>query len=119
MLYRILFVYFLSINFQLYAKVDTLKVQSRAMNSLVPNLIILPNSYHNEPLPVIYLLHGAGALVIRISSEKEHITGLTGAYLSSITFGFLRQGLLVRFKERYLTNSNTLLTAAPLEVVSL
>ena len=60
MLYRILFVYFLSINFQLYAKVDTLKVQSRAMNSLVPNLIILPNSYHNEPLPVIYLLHGAG-----------------------------------------------------------
>jgi len=60
MLYRILFVYFLSINFQLYAKVDTLKIKSTATNSLVSNLIISPNSPHNEPLPVIYLLHGAG-----------------------------------------------------------
>ena len=60
MLYRILFVYFLCLNFQLHAKVDTLKVKSDAMNRLVPNLIILPNSPHDEPIPVIYLLHGAG-----------------------------------------------------------
>ena len=60
MLYRILFIYFLSINFQLYAKVDTLKVKSSAMNSLVSNLVILPHTPHKDPLPVIYLLHGAG-----------------------------------------------------------
>jgi len=60
MLHRILFVYFICINFQLYAKVDTLEINSIAINSLVPNLIILPNSPYTEPLPVIYLLHGAG-----------------------------------------------------------
>lgn len=58
--YRILFICFMTLNIQLYAKVDTLEVKSLAINSSVPNLIVLPNTPYAEPLPVIYLLHGAG-----------------------------------------------------------
>jgi len=60
MQYRILFVYFIFNNLQLHAKVDTLYVKSSAMNCSLPNLIVLPHSPYTEPLPVIYLLHGAG-----------------------------------------------------------
>jgi len=60
MLYRIILIFFLSLSISAEAKVDTLRVKSLAMNGNVSNLIILPNSPQSGPLPVIYLLHGAG-----------------------------------------------------------
>lgn len=43
------------------ARVDTLQVQSDAMNKLVKNVVILPDDYDgSNAFPVVYLLHGAG-----------------------------------------------------------
>ncbi len=43
------------------ARVDTLQVQSEAMNKLVKNVVILPDNYDGSiAFPVVYLLHGAG-----------------------------------------------------------
>lgn len=43
------------------ARVDTLQVQSEAMNKLVKNVVILPDDYDgSNAFPVVYLLHGAG-----------------------------------------------------------
>lgn len=44
------------------AMVETIKVPSAAMNKEVPTLVIVPDAYKNssQPLPVLYLLHGAG-----------------------------------------------------------
>ncbi len=43
------------------ARVDTLQVQSEAMNKLVKNVVILPDNYDGSNVfPVVYLLHGAG-----------------------------------------------------------
>ena len=47
----------------LYAsKIDTLVVHSTAMNKDIKNVVITPDSYKKkgDPLPVVYLLHGAG-----------------------------------------------------------
>src|SRR4051812_10772228 len=42
-------------------KIDTIKVMSKSMNKLVPNLVIIPDNYQNqkEGFPTLYLLHGA------------------------------------------------------------
>jgi S-formylglutathione hydrolase FrmB len=41
--------------------VDTVYIQSKSMNKLIPNLVITPDSYSkgDERYPVLYLLHGA------------------------------------------------------------
>jgi len=56
------FILFLFINVAFSAKVDTVYVQSKSMNKLIPNLIVTPDNYTNqkEHFPVLYLLHGAG-----------------------------------------------------------
>lgn len=55
-----LFVFFVSTTFA--ARVDTLKVESAAMNKTISNVVILPEGYsaESDKLPVVYLLHGAG-----------------------------------------------------------
>lgn len=44
------------------SEVDTLLVESKSMNKCIKNIVILPDAYdsRNQPLPVVYLLHGAG-----------------------------------------------------------
>ncbi len=43
-------------------EVDTLIIQSKSMNKLISNIVVLPDNYEIQrgPLPVLYLLHGAG-----------------------------------------------------------
>ena len=42
------------------SKVDTIQVQSKAMNKIIKNVIILPDDYQpSKTYPVVYLLHGA------------------------------------------------------------
>ena len=45
------------------SRIDTIYVKSHVMNKLIPNLIIVPDSYdtQNKMFPVLYLLHGASA----------------------------------------------------------
>jgi S-formylglutathione hydrolase FrmB len=60
-LFRFLLVFCASIS--LYASdIDTLVVHSGSMNKNIKNVVITPNSYNKKgnPLPVVYLLHGAG-----------------------------------------------------------
>lgn len=57
----LLFIFCASIS--LYAsEIDTLVVHSTAMNKDIKNVVITPDSYKKKgnPLPVVYLLHGAG-----------------------------------------------------------
>ena len=58
-LYFIIFCFAKSIG---QIRIDTTKVFSASMNKMVPNLVVLPDSYdtQKEKCPVIYLLHGAG-----------------------------------------------------------
>ena len=44
------------------AKVDTLTIQSEAMNKAIKNVVITPDSYNKngEAYAVLYILHGAG-----------------------------------------------------------
>lgn len=59
------------------ARVDTLQVQSEAMNKLVKNVVILPDDYDgSNAFPVVYLLHGAGGnyadWVSKVSAVKSY-----------------------------------------------
>ncbi len=45
-------------------KVDTLNIYSKKMDTIIPNLVILPDDYSKDKVkkyPVVYLLHGFGA----------------------------------------------------------
>ena len=44
------------------ARIDTFMVTSKCMNKPIPNWVIVPDGYaaSQKPLPVVYLLHGAG-----------------------------------------------------------
>ena len=57
-----LLIFLFTINqlFLFASEIDTLNVYSDSMKKSISNIIILPNSYslNNDPLPVVYLLHG-------------------------------------------------------------
>ncbi len=43
------------------SRVDTIRVESKAMNKTIKNVVILPDGYQQSATyPVVYLLHGAG-----------------------------------------------------------
>jgi S-formylglutathione hydrolase FrmB len=42
------------------SKVETIEVESKAMNKVIKNIVVLPDSYdQSKTYPVVYLLHGA------------------------------------------------------------
>lgn len=48
-------------NFTFASRVDTIRVESKAMHKTIKNIVILPDSYQqSKTYPVVYLLHGAG-----------------------------------------------------------
>ena len=59
----LLFLLLFQCAFAFAARLDTLTVQSAAMNKSIPNLVILPENYgaQNQSFSVLYLLHGATA----------------------------------------------------------
>lgn len=60
-------------------KIDTLFVQSDAMHKVIPNLVILPDSYKHqkEGFSVVYLLHGAGGDYTSWSEKAENMKRLS------------------------------------------
>ena len=49
-------------SFHAIASIDTVLVYSKSMNKSIKALVIKPDTYaKNNPIPVVYLLHGHGA----------------------------------------------------------
>ncbi len=78
LLLNCLFLFIISNNS--YAKIDTLLVKSEAMHKTVPNVVVTPDTYGKEKLPVIYLLHGAGDTYTGWVSKTKNIEILANTY---------------------------------------
>jgi len=63
-------------------RVDTLFVQSKAMQKNIPNLVILPDAYeaNNNTYSVVYLLHGAGDDYTGWSEKAPNLKQLADRY---------------------------------------